>query len=294
MSDTKKKLKLGIPKGSLQDATIALFERAGWKIYPSGRSYFPSINDAEIECMLVRAQEMARYVEHGALDAGLTGNDWVMENQTDVEYVTSLTYSKVSRQKVRWVLCVPEDSPFQKPEDLAGKTIATELVEFTKRYFAGKNIPVKVEFSWGATEVKPPTLADAIVEVTETGSSLRANNLRIIETLMESETQLIANKSSFKDEWKRNKIETLALMLNAAIDAQNQVGLMLNVRKSDLDAVLAVLPALNSPTVSQLHDPEWVALNTILESSLVREVIPKLKAARATGIVEYPLSKVVL
>jgi ATP phosphoribosyltransferase len=294
MADAKKKLKLGIPKGSLQDATIALFERAGWKIYPSGRSYFPSINDVEIECMLVRAQEMARYVEHGALDAGLTGNDWVMENQTDVEYVTSLTYSKVSRQKVRWVLCVPEDSPFQKPEDLAGKTIATELVEFTKRYFAEKNIPVKVEFSWGATEVKPPMLADAIVEVTETGSSLRANNLRIIETLMESETQLIANKTSFKDDWKRAKIETLALMLNAAIDAQNQVGLMLNVRKSDLDAVLAVLPALNSPTVSQLHDPEWVALNTILESSLVRDVIPKLKAARATGIVEYPLSKVVL
>ncbi len=244
--------------------------------------------------MLVRAQEMARYVEHGALDAGLTGNDWVMENQTDVEYVTSLTYSKVSRQKVKWVLCVPNDSPFQKPEDLAGKTIATELVEFTKRYFAEKNIPVKVEFSWGATEVKPPTLADAIVEVTETGSSLRANNLRIIETLMESETQLIANKSSFKDEWKRNKIQTLALMLNAAIDAQNQVGLMLNVRKSDLDAVLGVLPALNSPTVSHLHDPAWVALNTILEQSAVRDVIPKLKAAGATGIVEYPLSKVVL
>ncbi len=288
------KLKLGIPKGSLQDATIALFERAGWKIYPSGRSYFPSINDPEIECMLVRAQEMARYVEHGALDAGLTGNDWVMENQTDVEYVTSLTYSKVSRQKVKWVLCVPNDSPFQKPEDLAGKTIATELVEFTKRYFAEKNIPVKVEFSWGATEVKPPTLADAIVEVTETGSSLRANNLRIIETLMESETQLIANKSSFKDEWKRNKIQTLALMLNAAIDAQNQVGLMLNVNKRDLDAVLGVLPALNSPTVSQLHDPAWVALNTILEQSQVRDVIPKLKAAGATGIVEYPLSKVVL
>jgi len=288
------KLKLGIPKGSLQDATVALFERAGWKIYPSGRSYFPSINDPEIECMLVRAQEMARYVEHGALDAGLTGNDWVMENQTDVEYVTSLTYSKVSRQKVKWVLCVPNDSPFQKPEDLAGKTIATELVEFTKRYFAGKNIPVKVEFSWGATEVKPPTLADAIVEVTETGSSLRANNLRIIETLMESETQLIANKSAYKDEWKRNKIQTLSLMLNAAIDAQNQVGLMLNVRKSDLDAVLGVLPALNSPTVSHLHDPEWVALNTILEESQVRDVIPKLKAARATGIVEYPLSKVVL
>jgi len=288
------KLKLGIPKGSLQDATIALFERAGWKIYPSGRSYFPSINDPEIECMLVRAQEMARYVQHGALDAGLTGNDWVLENESDVEYVTSLTYSKVSRQKVKWVLCVPNDSPFQKPEDLAGKTIATELVEFTKRYFASKNIPVKVEFSWGATEVKPPTLADAIVEVTETGSSLRANNLRIIETLMESETQLIANKSAYKDEWKRNKIQTLSLMLNAAIDAQNQVGLMLNVRRSDLDAVLGVLPALNSPTVSQLHDPAWVALNTILEASLVRDVIPKLKAAKATGIVEYPLSKVVL
>jgi len=288
------KLKLGIPKGSLQDATVALFERAGWKIYPSGRSYFPSINDPEIECMLVRAQEMARYVQHGALDAGLTGNDWILENESDVEYITSLTYSKVSRQKVKWVLCVPNDSPFQKPEDLAGKTIATELVEFTKRYFASKNIPVKVEFSWGATEVKPPTLADAIVEVTETGSSLRANNLRIIETLMESETQLIANKSAYKDDWKREKIQTLSLMLNAAIDAQNQVGLMLNVRKSDLNTVLAVLPALNSPTVSHLHDPEWVALNTILEASLVRDVIPKLKAAKATGIVEYPLSKVVL
>ena len=294
MADTKHKLKLGIPKGSLQDATIALFERAGWKIYASGRSYFPTIDDAEIECMLVRAQEMARYVEHGALDAGLTGNDWVLENQTDVEYVTSLTYSKVSRQKVRWVLCVPEDSPFQKPEDLAGKTIATELVEFTKRYFAEKNIPVKVEFSWGATEVKPPTLADAIVEVTETGSSLRANRLRIIETLMESETQLIANKASFADTWKREKIENIALMLNAAIAAQGKVGLLLNVPKTQLDAVVAVLPALNSPTVSQLSDSAWLALNTILDERDVRDVIPKLKAAGATGIVEYPLSKVVL
>jgi ATP phosphoribosyltransferase len=287
-------LKLGIPKGSLQDATIALFERAGWRIYASGRSYFPTINDSEIECMLVRAQEMARYVEQGHLDAGLTGRDWVLENESDVEYVTSLTYSKQSRQTVKWVLAVPEDSPFQRPEDLAGKTIATELVEFTKRYFAGKNIPVKVEFSWGATEVKPPMLADAIVEVTETGSSLRANRLRIIETLMESETQLIANKESYADGWKREKIDTLALMLNGAIAAQGQVGLMLNARKANLEAVLAVLPALNSPTVSQLSDPEWVALNTILEESLVRDVIPKLKAARATGIVEYPLSKVVL
>jgi len=288
------KLKLGIPKGSLQDATIALFERAGWRISANGRSYFPTIDDVEIECMLVRAQEMARYVEKGALDAGLTGNDWVQENETDVEYVTSLTYSKVSRQKVKWVLCVPEDSPFQKPEDLAGKVIATELVEFTKRYFASKNIPVKVEFSWGATEVKPPTLADAIVEVTETGSSLRANRLRIIETLMESETQLIANKAAYADEWKRKKIENISLMLNAAIAAQGRVGLMMNAPKDMLDAIVAELPALNFPTISHLSDPAWVALNTIIDEAVVREVIPKLKAAGATGIVEYPLSKVVL
>lgn len=293
MADANK-LKLGIPKGSLQDATIALFERAGWRIFANGRSYFPTIDDAEIECMLVRAQEMARYVEHGALDAGLTGNDWVLENQTDVEYVTSLTYSKQSRQKVRWVLAVPEDSPFQKPEDLAGKTIATELVEFTKRYFAERKIPVTVEFSWGATEVKPPTLADAIVEVTETGSSLKANRLRIIETLMESETQLIANKAAYKGQWKREKIQNIALMLNAAIAAQGRVGLMLNAPKTALDGVIGVLPALNSPTISQLSDPGWVALNTILDESLVRDVIPKLKTAGATGIVEYPLSKVVV
>jgi len=288
------KLKLGIPKGSLQDATIALFQRAGWEIYASGRSYFPTINDPDIECMLVRAQEMARYVEHGALDAGLTGNDWVLENLSDVERVTSLTYSKQSRQKVKWVLAVPEDSPFQKPEDLAGKIIATELVEFTKRYFAEKNIPVTVEFSWGATEVKPPMLADAIVEVTETGSSLRANRLRIIETLMESETQLIANKSAWKDDWKREKIQNVSLMLNGAMAAQTQVGLMLNVKNESLKQVLAVLPALNSPTISHLSNSEWVAVNTILDESTVREVIPKLKAAGGTGIVEYPLSKVVL
>ena len=294
MSDATKILKLGIPKGSLQDATLALFERAGWRIFANGRSYFPTIDDAEIECMLVRAQEMARYVEHGALDAGLTGNDWVLENESDVERVTSLTYSKQSRQRVKWVLAVPEDSPFQRPEDLAGKTIATELVEFTKRYFAAREIPVRVEFSWGATEVKPPTLADAIVEVTETGSSLRANRLRILETLMESETQLIANKQSFADAWKRQKIENISLMLNAAIAAQGRVGLMLNVRRDALDDVVRVLPALNSPTVSQLSDPEWVAVNTILEEPQVRDVIPRLKAAGATGIVEYPLSKVVL
>ncbi len=288
------KLKLGIPKGSLQDATIALFERAGWRIFANGRSYFPEIDDREIECMLVRAQEMARYVEHGALDAGLTGNDWVLENESDVERVTSLTYSKVSRGTVKWVLAVPEDSPFQKPEDLAGKTIATELVEFTKRYFAAKNIPIKVEFSWGATEVKPPLLADAIVDVTETGSSLKANRLRVIDVLMESETQLIANKTAFTDPWKRNKIENISLMLNAAMAAQGRVGLILNVATEKLAAVVAELPALSSPTVSGLSNSLGYALNTILDERLVRDVIPRLKAAGATGIVEYPLSKVVL
>jgi ATP phosphoribosyltransferase len=288
------KLRLGIPKGSLQDATIALFERAGWRIYANGRSYFPSIDDPEIECMLIRAQEMARYVEKGVLDAGLTGIDWVVESALDVKSVTSLTYSKQSRQKVRWVLAVPEDSHFQKAEDLAGKTIATELVEVSKRYFAEKKVPVKVEFSWGATEVKPPTLADAIVEVTETGSSLRANRLRIIDTIMESETHLIANCASYQDAWKKHKIDSIALMLNAAISAQGQVGLMMNAMKRSLPGILDVLPALNSPTVSALSDPEWVALNTILEEGVVREVVPKLKAVGATGIVEYPLNKVVL
>ena len=291
---TPNKLRLGIPKGSLQDATIALFERAGWRIYVSSRSYFPGIDDTEIECMLIRAQEMSRYVAHGALDVGLTGNDWVVENGLDVVTVSSLTYSKQSRQKVKWVLAVPEDSPYQRAEDLEGKIIATELVEATKKYFASKNVSVKVEFSWGATEVKPPMLADAIVEVTETGSSLRANRLRIIDTLMESETQLIANRSAYADPWKKQKIENIALMLRGAIDAQGQVGVMLNARKAGLQTILAVLPALNAPTVSTLSDPEWVALNTILDERTVRDVIPKLKAAGATGIVEYPLSKIVL
>jgi ATP phosphoribosyltransferase len=288
------KLRLGIPKGSLQDATIALFQRAGWNIYANGRSYFPSIDDSEIECTLIRAQEMARYVDHGALDAGLTGIDWVVESGREVKSVTSLVYAKQSRQRVRWVLAVPDDSPYQKAEDLADKTIATELVEVTKRYFAEKKVPVKVEFSWGATEVKPPTLADAIVEVTETGSSLKANRLRIIDTVMASETHLIANPTSYTDPWKKQKIDNIALMLQGAIAAQGQVGLMLNVQKANLAAVLSVLPALNSPTVSALSDPTWVAVNTILEESVVRDVIPKLKAASATGIVEYPLSKVVL
>ncbi|MFZ0630790.1 MAG: ATP phosphoribosyltransferase [Acidobacteriaceae bacterium] len=288
------KLRLGIPKGSLQDATIALFGRAGWNIYADGRSYFPSIDDPEIECMLIRAQEMARYVDHGVLDAGLTGIDWVVESGLDVESVTSLVYAKQSRRRVRWVLAVPENSPWQRAKDLSGKIIATELVEVTKRYFAEKNIPVRVEFSWGATEVKPPTLADAIVEVTETGSSLRANRLRIIDTVMESETRLIASRGACADSWKKQKIDNLALMLRGAIDAQGQVGLMLNVEKENLASVLSVLPALNAPTISELSDAKWVAVNTILEERTVREVLPKLKAAKATGIVEYPLNKVVL
>src|SRR5580698_4065710 len=257
------KIRLGIPKGSLQDATLALFKRAGWNIYADGRSYFPSIDDKEIECMLIRAQEMARYVDHGVLDAGLTGIDWVVESGLEVASVTTLTYAKQSRRKVRWVLAVPEASGFQRAEDLEGKIIATELVEVTKRYFSDKGVNVKVEFSWGATEVKPPTLADAIVEVTETGSSLKANRLRIIETLMESETQLIANKAAYKDDWKRKKINNISLMLNAAITAQGRVGLMLNVATEKLAAVSAELPALNSPTVSQLSNGEGFALNTI-------------------------------
>ena len=288
------KLKLGIPKGSLQDATIALFERAGWRIYANGRSYFPTVDDSEIECMLIRAQEMARYVEKGVLDAGLTGIDWVVESGLDVASVTSLTYSKQTRTKVRWVLAVPEDSDYQRAEDLEGKVIATELVEVTRRYFAQKRVAVKVEFSWGATEVKPPTLADAVVEVTETGSSLRANRLRIIDTVMESETHLIANRGAWSDPWKRQKIDNLALMLNGAIAAQGRVGLMLNVAKANLEQVLAVLPALNSPTISALSDSGWAAVNTILEENVVRDVIPKLKSAGATGVVEYPLNKIVL
>jgi len=291
---TPNKIRLGIPKGSLQDATLALFKRAGWNIYADGRSYFPSIDDKEIECMLIRAQEMARYVDHGVLDAGLTGIDWVVESGLNVTSITSLTYAKQSRRKVRWVLAVPEGSGYEKAEDLEGKTIATELVGVTKSYFEKKGVNVKVEFSWGATEVKPPMLADAIVEVTETGSSLKANRLTIIDTVMESETHLIASQAAAADPWKRQKIEQLALMLRAAIDSQAQVGLMLNVQRQHLQKIIEVLPALNSPTISELSNPAWVAVNTILEESTVRDVIPRLKAAGATGIVEYALNKVVL
>jgi ATP phosphoribosyltransferase len=291
---SQRKLRLGIPKGSLQDATIALFAQAGWSIYANGRSYFPSIDDPEIECMLVRAQEMARYVEHGALDAGLTGRDWVVDSGLNVETICDLVYAKQTRNIVRWVLAVPEDSPYEKAEDLEGKIIATELVNTTRKYFSDKGVHVQVDFSWGATEVKPPTLADAIVEVTETGSSLKANRLRIIDTLSESFTQMIANKSAWSNEWKRNKLENLALMLRGAINAQGRVGLMLNVRRQNLGCAVKVLPALNSPTISELSNSEWVAVNTILEEREVREVIPRLKAAGATGIVEYALNKVVL
>jgi len=288
------KLRLGLPKGSLQEATLTLLARAGLQVYVSPRSYFAATNDPEIECMLIRAQEMTRYVEHGALDAGMTGYDWVMESGLEVVTVSDLIYAKQSRGKVRWVLAVPEDSKVQRPEDLQGATIATELVSVTTRYFQQRGINVKVEFSWGATEVKPPTLADAIVEVTETGSSLKANRLRIVETILESNTQIIANKIAWTDAAKRQKVENLALMLRGAMEAQGRVGLMLNVRVDDLQKVLAVLPALNSPTISTLSDEQWVAVNTIMEESLCWEVIPRLKAANATGIVEYPLNKVVM
>jgi ATP phosphoribosyltransferase len=288
------KLRLGIPKGSLQDATIALFLRAGLNVHTSSRSYTATTDDPEVECMLIRAQEMARYVAKGVLDAGITGMDWVVESGLDVQPIASLNYSKQSRGNVRWVLAVPEESPYKHAEDLAGKVIATELVNVTTRYFAEKNVAVKIEFSWGATEIKPPTLADAIVEVTETGSSLRANRLRIIDDVMASGTQLIANHQAMQDSFKRTKIEHLALMLEGAIAAQGRVGLMLNVKKGDLAAALSVLPALNSPTISPLSDGEWVAVNTIIEETAAWSIIPRLKAANATGIVEYPLNKVVL
>ena len=288
------KLRLGIPKGSLQEATIALFLRAGLNVHTSSRSYTAATDDPEVECMLIRAQEMARYVAKGVLDAGITGMDWVVESGLDVQAIASLNYSKQSRGDVRWVLAVPEESPYKRAEDLAGKVIATELVNVTTRYFAERNVPVKIEFSWGATEIKPPTLADAIVEVTETGSSLRANRLRIIDDVMASGTQLIANHQAMQDSFKRTKIEHLALMLEGAIAAQGRVGLMLNVKKGDLAAALSVLPALNSPTISPLSDGEWVAVNTIIEETAAWSIIPRLKAANATGIVEYPLNKVVL
>jgi ATP phosphoribosyltransferase len=294
------KLKLGIPKGSLQDATVQLFARAGFTVYVSSRSYFPTIDDPEIECMLIRAQEMARYVSDGVLDAGLTGQDWIAEHELGdgttgvLTSIADLVYAKQSFGKIRWVLAAPEDSTIRSAADLAGKTIATELVRVTRAYFERHRVNVNVEFSWGATEVKPPVLADAIVEATETGSTLRANRLRILDTVMESNTQLIANRSALADSVKRTKIENIALLLKAAIEAHGRVGLMLNVKRPDLQAVLSLLPALQRPTISSLSDDEWVAVNTIIEERTVRDLIPKLKAARAQGIVEYPLNKIVL
>jgi ATP phosphoribosyltransferase len=288
------KLKLGLPKGSLQDASLQLFRRAGFEITVNPRSYFPHVDDDEIECMLIRAQEMARYVEDGVLDAGLTGKDWILENDARVVEVADLVYSKQTFGRVRWVLAAPEDSPFRSVKDLDGKIIATELVNVTTSYLAKNGVKAKVEFSWGATEVKPPVLADAIVEVTETGSSLRANGLRIMETVLESNTKFIANSAAWEDAWKRAKIETLVMLLQGAIEAAGKVGLMLNVKRADLENVLAVLPALKRPTISNLSDAEWVAVNTVIEEKTVREIIPRLKAANAQGIVEYPLNKIVL
>ena len=288
------KLKLGIPKGSLETATLDLFRRAGYNITTSSRSYFPAIDDPEIECMLIRAQEMARYVEDGILDAGLTGRDWVEENEASVVAVADLVYAKQSFGKVRWVLAVPESSEMNSVRDLEGKIIATELVRTTERYLAAHGVKAKVEFSWGATEVKPPVLADAIVEVTETGSSLRANKLRIIETVLESNTQFIANQASWRDPWKHQKLSDMKMLLEGAMNALGKVGLMLNVQREHLAAVLAVLPALKRPTISSLSEEGWAAVNTVLDESTVREIIPRLKAAGAEGIVEYPLNKIVM
>lgn len=289
-----KALKLGLPKGSLQDATLQLLARAGWRVTVSSRSYFPTIDDPEISCMLVRAQEMARYVETGALDAGITGRDWVLETGAEVKEVAELLYAKQSLAAVRWVLAVPENAPAQTARDLEGKVIATEVVNLTKKYLARHGVQARVEFSWGATEVKVPELADAIVEITETGSSLRANRLRIIDTVLESRTVFIANTAAAKDSWKCEKISNIVLLLQGAIAAYNKVGIMLNVRREHLHGVLRALPALKNPTISNLSDAAWVAINTIVDEDVVRHLIPKLKAAQAQGIVEYPLNKIVL
>ncbi|HRX80601.1 MAG: ATP phosphoribosyltransferase [Planctomycetaceae bacterium] len=286
-------LKLGIPAGSLQESTAALFKKAGYSITFSSRSYYPSIDDDEIECLLIRAQEMARYVEQGVLDAGITGRDWVVETEADVIEICELVFSKVSRRPVRWVLCVPNDSPIKSVQDLEGKRIATEAVGLTKGYLAKHGVNAKVEFSWGATEVKPPKLCDAIVEVTETGSSLRANDLRILDEVMQSTTRFIANQSAHCDPWKREKLDNIALMLQSCLAAEGKVGLMMNVEREHIDTILELLPALQKPTVSSLSDPKWADINTIVEERFVRTIVPQLKAAGARGIVEYPINKII-
>jgi ATP phosphoribosyltransferase len=290
---TERILKLGIPAGSLQEATGELFRKAGYKITFASRSYYPTIDDPEIHCTLIRAQEMPRYVQDGSLDCGLTGHDWILENDAKVVEVAELIFSKVSRRPVRWVLAVPNDSPVQSVKDLQGKRIATEVVNLTRRWLAQHGVTAQVEFSWGATEVKPPKLADAIVEVTETGSSLRANNLRIVAELLQSTTRFVANSRAYADAWKKQKIDDLVLMLQGAMAAEGKVGLMMNVRKSDLAAVLKILPALQTPTISALSDDNWVDVNTILDEAVVRHIVPQLKQAGARGIVEYPLNKII-
>ena len=290
---TDKVLKLGIPAGSLQEATGELFRKAGYKITFASRSYYPAIDDPEIRCTLIRAQEMPRYVQDGSLDCGLTGYDWILENDAKIVELAELVFSKVSKRPVRWVLAVPNDSPVHEIPDLRGKRIATEVVNLTRRWLAGHGVEANVEFSWGATEVKPPRLADAIVEVTETGSSLRANNLRIVAELLQSTTRFITNSTANADPWKKQKMDDIVLMLQGAMAAEGKVGLMMNVRQSSLPAVINILPALQTPTVSSLASSEWVAVNTIIDECVVRHIVPQLKAAGACGIVEYPLNKII-
>lgn len=286
-------LKIGLPKGSLQESTFHLFAKAGYKISSTSRSYFPSIDDAEMKPMLIRAQEMSRYVEDGVLDVGITGRDWVKENGSKVQEAAELVYAKVGLKPVRWVLAVPADSKIKSAKDLQGKRIATELVNVTKEYLKKNGVTANVEFSWGATEAKPPELADAIIEVTETGSSLRANNLVILETVMESSTVVIVNAAAWGDPWKRKKIENLILLLKGALAAQEKVGLKMNVPRKNLEQVMKVLPALNSPTIAEMYDKNWVDVDTVVDEKIVREIVPKLKDAGAEGIVEYPLNKVI-
>jgi ATP phosphoribosyltransferase len=287
-------VRLGLPKGSLQEATLALMGKAGWKVTPTERSYFPYVNDQELEIILIRAQEMSRYVEDGTLDAGITGRDWTTENESDVVEVSTLRYAKQTLNPVRWVLAVPEDSPVQSVKDLEGKTIATELVNATRRWLERNQVNAEVEFSWGATEVKAPLLVDAIVELTETGSSLRAHNLRILDTVLESQTILIANQEVWKQARKREKLENLAMLLQSAIDAEEKVGIKLNVRAKDLERVLEILPALNAPTVSELWNGGWHAVEVVIDEAVLRELIPQLRRVGAEGIIEYPLNKVIL